>query len=126
MRRFMLHSFILKEGKEMALHARKLKLIEMIIENPRKSNTAYGEELGINRNSISKWRREPEFQEALSARLKEVWKDAEAAAIANMQKLANEGNFQANKYILDSLGYAPATKIEADVTNEIVINIEED
>jgi hypothetical protein len=42
-----------------------------------------------------------------------------------MIELANEGCFQANKYILDSLGYAPAQKIEADISTEIVINIEE-
>jgi hypothetical protein len=107
----------------MALNAKKLKLIEMIIECPTKSNTALGEQLGINRNSISKWRREPEFQDALSARLKEVWRDAEAMAVANMQKLANEGCFQANKYILDSLNYAPAQRIEADVNTDIIINI---
>lgn len=113
----------MKGADFMALNAKRQKLIEMIIECPTKSNTQLGEELGVNRNSISKWRREPEFQAALSARLKEVWRDAESMAIANMQKLANEGCFQANKYILDSLGYAPATKIEADVNTDIVINI---
>jgi hypothetical protein len=107
----------------MALNAKKLKLIEMIIECPTKSNTALGEELGVNRNSISKWRADPEFKDALSARLKEVWRDAEAMAVANMQKLANEGCFQANKYILDSLNYAPAQRIEADINTDVVINI---
>lgn len=107
----------------MALNAKKLKLIEMIIECPTKSNTALGEELGVNRNSISKWRADPEFKEALSMRLKEVWADSEAMAVRNMQKLANDGCFQANKYILDSLGYAPTQKIEADIKNDIIIEI---
>lgn len=97
----------------------------MIIENPKKSNCALAEELNVNRNTISQWKRDAEFRAALSERLKEVWKDAEAQAIANMQKLANEGCFQANKYILDSLGYAPVQKIEADVSTDIVINIED-
>jgi hypothetical protein len=42
-----------------------------------------------------------------------------------MIELANDGNFNANKYILDSLGYAPTTKIEADVKQDINIVIEE-
>ena len=41
-----------------------------------------------------------------------------------MIELAKEGNFNANKYILDSLGYAPAQKIEAEVNNDINITIE--
>ena len=39
--------------------------------------------------------------------------------------LASTGDFKASKYILDSMGYAPAQKIEAEVKNDIVINIEE-
>ena len=42
-----------------------------------------------------------------------------------MQSLAREGDFKASKYILDSLGYAPVTKIEADISKDIIINIEE-
>lgn len=41
-----------------------------------------------------------------------------------MIELAADGNFQANKYILDSLGYAPTQRIEADITSDIEINIE--
>ena len=40
-----------------------------------------------------------------------------------MRNLADEGDFKASKYILDSLGYAPTTKIEADVSNDIFITI---
>jgi hypothetical protein len=42
-----------------------------------------------------------------------------------MINLAENGDFKASKYILDSLGYAPAQKIEAELTTDIVINIEE-
>ena len=109
----------------MALKPRQLALIEAIIANPTAPHTELAEIVGINRNTITVWKRDSEFQAALDKRLKEIWKDSEVIAITNMRKLASDGNFNANKYILDSLGYAPAQKIEAEVNNEIHINIEE-
>lgn len=109
----------------MALKPKQKALIEAILAYPAAPHTELAEIVGINRNTITQWKRMPEFQEELDKRLKEIWKDSEAIAVQNMRKLATEGNFQANKYILDSLGYAPTTKIEADVSKEIVINIEE-
>jgi hypothetical protein len=42
-----------------------------------------------------------------------------------MRKLAVEGDFKASKYILDSLGYAPVTRIEAEVNQDINIVVED-
>ena len=42
-----------------------------------------------------------------------------------MLSLVRDGDFKAAKYVLDSQGYAPAQKIEASVSNDININIEE-
>lgn len=109
----------------MALKAKQKSLIEAIITYPSAPNTELAEIVGINRNTVTAWKRDAEFQEALDKRLKEIWKDSEAIAISNMRKLASGGNFNANKYILDSLGYAPAQKIEAEVNQNIEINIEE-
>ena len=67
----------------------------------------------------------PEFQEEYKRRLRENWESAELMAQEMMQKLAREGSFQANKYILDSLNYAPTQRIEADVNTNIVIDVEE-
>ena len=109
----------------MALKPKQLALIEAIIAYPTAPHTELAEIVGINRNTITAWKRDAEFKEALDKRLKEIWKDSEVIAIQNMRKLAAGGNFNANKYILDSLGYAPTQKIDANVSNEIVINIEE-
>jgi hypothetical protein len=55
-----------------------------------------------------------------------MWADSESIAVNTMINLASDGDFKASKYILDSLGYAPTTKIEADVShNNINITIEE-
>lgn len=85
-----------------------------------------GREIGVSRNTIAEWKKRPEFQEEYKRRLKDKWESAELMAIEMMQKLAREGDFKAVKYILDSLDYAPAQKIEADVSSHIVINIGDD
>ena len=109
----------------MALKPKQKALIEAIIAYPSAPHTELAEIVGINRNTITVWKRDAEFQAALDARLKEVWKDSEAIAITTMRKLAAEGNFQGAKYILDSLGYAPAHKIEADLHTDINLTIED-
>jgi len=109
----------------MALTAKRLELLEAMLAYPALSDVKLGELLKLNNKTVGKWRKEPEFQEELKARLAEQWKDAERLAQKKMIELANGGCFQANKYILDSLNYAPAKKVEADIKTDIVINIEE-
>lgn len=109
----------------MALKARQYQLIEALLANPMVPDTELAKLIGINRNTVREWKKKPEFQEELQKRLREKWEDSERLAMETMQSLAREGDFKASKYILDSLGYAPVTKIEADISKDIVINIEE-
>lgn len=108
----------------MALTAQKIKLLEVMLANPMLSDVKLAEIMGLNNKTVGKWRKEPEFQEEMKKRLAEQWKNAESLAQKKMIDLAAEGNFQANKYILDSLGYAPAQKIEADVSGAMDITID--
>ena len=109
----------------MALKARQLQLIDAMLANPMTPDTTLAKELCINRNTVREWKNKPEFQEELKKRLAEKWRDSERMAMQTMQTLAQGGDFKASKYILDSLGYAPVQKIEADISQDIVINIEE-
>lgn len=109
----------------MALTAKKLELLEAMLAQPMLSDVKLGELLNLNNKTVGKWRKEPEFQAELKARLAQQWKDAETLAQRKMIELAADGNFNANKYILDSLGYAPAQKIQAEVSSDINITIEE-
>lgn len=112
----------------MALKPKQIKLIEIILANPQAPNTELAELAGVNRNTISSWKRNDEFRDALQERLKEIWKDSEIIAVDTMRNLASNGDFKASKFILESLGYAPTQHIEADVnaTTNIVINIDEE
>lgn len=108
----------------MALTAKKIELIEAMLAQPMLSDVKLGQLLNLNNKTVGKWRKEPEFQAELKARLAQQWKDAESLAQHKMIELAADGNFQANKYILDSLGYAPVQKIEAEVNSSIDIIID--
>lgn len=107
----------------MALKDRQYACIEAMLANPSASYVQLAEIVGCNRNTITQWKANPEFMAEYKRRLKEMWADAEGIAVRTMIKLADEGSFQASKYILDSHDYAPATKIEADVKSDIVIQI---
>lgn len=109
----------------MALSAKHLELLELMLVNPMMPDTKLAEIMKLNNKTVGKWRKMPEFQEEMKRRLADQWKNAESLAQKRMIELADSGCFQANKYILDSLGYAPAQKIEADIKTDIVINIEE-
>ena len=109
----------------MALKAKHYACIEAMLANPTLSYEKLAEIVGVNRNTITVWRRNQEFMDEYNRRLKQMWADSEGIAVKTMINLAGEGDFKASKYILDSLGYAPTTKIEAEVNTDINITIEE-
>ena len=109
----------------MALKPRQYELMEVLLANPMESDVAIARAMNLNNKTVGVWRKMPEFQEEYKKRLQEQWKNAESIAQRTMIDLACEGDFKASKYILDSLGYAPAQKIEADVSTNININVEE-
>ena len=110
----------------MALKPRQLKLIEALMANPMMPDIKIAEEIGINRNTVREWKNKPEFQEELKRRLREQWEDSERMAVDTMQTLAQGGDFKAAKYILDNLGYSAPVKVEAEVTTNITINIDDE
>lgn len=108
----------------MALNNKQLKAIELLVYSPYKTQNMIAQEVGVHRDTIRRWREEtPEFKEALEKATKERWKAAEQMAINSMINLASEGNFQAAKYICDSLGYKPVEKLEANVKSDVVLRI---
>lgn len=109
----------------MALRPKEYALIEALLACPSISNEKVAELVGINRNTVREWKKKPEFQEEYRRLLREKWESSEGIAVDTMRNLAIDGDFKASKYILDSLGYAPVQKIEAEVNNEITINIED-
>lgn len=107
------------------LDQRHFTCIELMLAYPTMSISKLAEKVGVNRNTISDWRRNnTEFIEEYKRRLREKWEGHEVIAMQTMQKLAENGDFKASKYILDSLGYNATQKIEADINSEINIVVE--
>ena len=102
---------------------RQMDFIEFMIANPLKTAKELCKEYGLSNNTYSTWRRQPKFKEYLSKRLQEKWKDNELMAQATIEQLARDGDFKAAKCILDSLGYAPVQKIQAEVKTDTVVEI---
>ena len=110
----------------MALNNKQIKAIELLVYKPYMTLNAICEECGVSRDTLHRWRNKtPDFMEALDEAIKERWRNSEALAVNGMIALAQEGNFQALKYMLDNMNYKPVEKIEANVSTDINIVIEE-
>lgn len=107
----------------MALKPRQYELLELMLIHPTWSDVQLANYMELNNKTVGKWRKMPDFQEEMKKKLAEQWKNAERLAQQKMIELANQGDFRANQYILDSLGYKPTNKIEADINQDIIITI---
>ena len=113
------------EGGGIVLKPKQYRLIEIMLANPTATHKQLVEMAGIGKNTLTAWKRDEAFMAGYNRQLKEIWKDSEAIAVNTMIMLASEGDFRASKYILDSMNYAPTTKIEADINSDIILNIGE-
>ena len=109
----------------MALKPKQMALVEAMVAHPMMSDVKLAELLDLNNKTVGVYKKNPEFQEELARRLREKWKDSERIAQETIIQLAREKDFKASKYILDSLNYAPAQRIEADINTDINIIIGE-
>lgn len=110
-------------SEEKKLSTRQQNLLEYMLANPSLREYTCARNCGIPSSTYQRWKASGEFTKELNRRLEEQWEEGRRLAIEQMQELARQGNFNANKYILDSLGYAAAKKIQADVSTDNAINI---
>lgn len=109
----------------MALTKRQLTLLEYMLANPMIPETTCAKACGVPNSTYFDWKKRGEFTAELNRRLKEQWADSERAAMETMLSLCKEGKYEAAKYILDNLGYKPVDKIQAELHNDIIIEIGE-
>lgn len=84
-------------------------------------------ELGIDGKTLYRWRNEPEFahfQDELTRVNDERWLAIVDAARESALALVKDGNAKMVEFVLKNEGYNPTTKVEADVSTDIVINID--
>ena len=104
------------------LSAKQLEAIEVLMDNPDMSYERIAEMLGMSRRTLYSWRHNELFKNEMDRRLKDRWKDSERLAIDTMVELCKTGNYNATKYILDSLGYNSVQKVEVQGNIPLVIS----
>lgn len=85
------------------------------------------EAVDIDVKQLWRWRNDPDFshfQEELNKINEQRWLATVDIAREAAARLCEEGKTEMVKFVLQNAGYNPTQKIEADVTNDIVINIE--
>ena len=83
--------------------------------------------VGIDKKQIWRWRNEPNFahfQAALKELEDEKWMATIDAARAAARRLIDADNQKMVEFTLKSGGINPAQKVEAEISTDIVINIE--
>ena len=110
----------------MALSKRQKELLEFMLAHPQMPETVCARECGIPNSTYFDWKKKGEFTAELDRRIKEQWKDSERLAVDTMIMLCQSGEYSAAKYILDNLGYKPVDKVQADISTNITINIEDE
>lgn len=119
---------IYKGGASVALNKKQRIALELLTSGEGLSFQEIAEAASVNVKTLYNWRHLPEyaeFQEALTQINNQRWLAAEDAARAAAIKLCKEGNQKMVQFVLQNVGYNPTQKVEADLHNDIVINIEE-
>ena len=109
----------------MALTAKQRLLAELMATEPTLTNEEYARRIPIDPKTLYKWKKTDEFQDYLHECCKQEFKAAEKLAIRSLIKNAEKGNQRAVEYLLNYVGYQATQKVDMDMHNDIVINIEE-
>lgn len=110
------------------LNTKQKKALELLTCGLGLSYKEIAKQVGVNVKTLYDWRNEPQytlFQQELK-RLNDIrWQAAEDAAREGCISLCREGNQKMIEFVLKNLGYNPTQKVEADITTDITINVEE-
>lgn len=121
--------FNLKErGEIMALNKKQRIALELLTNGEGLSYKEVAERCGANVKTVYNWRHLPEyaeFQTELQRINDERWLATIDVAREAAVKLCKEGKTEMVKFVLQNAGYNPTQKVEAELHNDIQINIEE-
>jgi transcriptional regulator with XRE-family HTH domain len=112
----------------MALNTKQRKAIELLTSGQGLNLKEVAEQSGVSPKTLWNWRNGndfTEFQEELKRINDERWKAAVDAARAGAIKLCKDGNQKMIEFVLKNEGYNPTQKVEADISTDINITIEE-
>jgi transcriptional regulator with XRE-family HTH domain len=112
----------------MALNTKQRKAIELLTSGEGLNLKEVAEQAGVSPKTLWNWRNGndfTEFQEELAKINHERWQAAVDAARQGAIKLCKDGNQKMIEFVLKNEGYNPTQKVEADISTDINITIEE-
>ena len=112
----------------MALNTKQKKAIELLTSGQGLNLKEVAEQAGVSPKTLWNWRNGndfTEFQEELKRINDERWKAAVDASRQGAIELCKNGNQKMIEFVLKNEGYNPTQKVEADITTDINIVIEE-
>ena len=101
--------------------------LELLTNGQGLSYKAIAEQVGVNQKTLWEWRNSPDFvnfQEELERINNDRWLATVDAARQAAFDLCKDKNQRMVEFILKNEGYNPTQKVEAELTNDININIE--
>ena len=112
----------------MALNTKQKKAIELLTSGQGLNLKEVAEQAGVSPKTLWNWRNGndfTEFQEELKRINDERWKAAVDAARQGAIELCKNGNQKMIEFVLKNEGYNPTQKVEADISTDINITIED-
>lgn len=112
----------------MALNNKQRKAIELLTSGQGLTLKQVAEGAGVSPKTLWNWRNGnefTEFQEELAKINNERWQAAVDAARQGAIDLCKSGNQKMIEFVLKNEGYNPTQKVEADISTDINITIEE-
>lgn len=110
-------------GARQDLKARQQRTLEAWVNNPLSSYPDIAKIAGIDVTTFWRYRQDPDFMEKYHEMCKNRFNSFEAAAMEQLKFHLDAGNWQAVKYILDSLGYKPTDKVKANIDTALNLHI---
>lgn len=108
----------------MALKNKQRIACELLALRPDMKEWEIAEEVGVSQKTLWTWKKNPEFMEYYHSVCETQFKELEALAVRQLKANVSKGNQKAIEYALDYLGYKATQKVEAELTNDITINVE--
>lgn len=111
----------------MALNKKQRMALELLTSGEAMTLKEVAEAVDVSPKTLWNWRNGndfTEFQEELARINDERWKAAVDAARQGAIKLCKDGNQKMIEFVLKNEGYNPTQKVEADISTDIVINID--
>lgn len=109
------------------LTTKQRKAIELLTCGKGLTYKQIAEEVNVNPKTLYDWRNNPEythFQEELDKINEQRWLATIDIARESAQQLCKDGNQRMVEFVLKNAGYNPTTKVEAEVSTDVIINIE--